>query len=252
MQEERSMHSDVCVVIPVRLQSERFPNKPLCLYKGKTLIHNVIEIATKLHFVDRIVVACSEDSREVQLICEEYQIDFLHVAENVSCGTEKVYYVHQLFPMHSYYMTIPVDEPSLDPAELNHVFSNYCDKPFTIATLFTEFFCEEDLLDEKSCKIVTFANSWKILYTSRAVIPAKKDGTLHELCFYKKHVGVFLFPAITANTKQFWHKTLLSSLEGLEQNMFLEYNFQGFKINHKGFGIDVKEQISRLEERMSH
>lgn len=244
------MKSKVCLVIPVRLASERFPNKPLELFRGKSLLQNSIDIAMKLDFVNNIVVASSEDDFRVESICLENMIEFLYIKEPVSCGTEKVHYVQKVFNNYTHYMTLPVDEPTINPEELNKWFLEYAKQPFTITTLYTDFFCESDLLDTRSCKIVTGAQN-NILYTSRAVIPSRKKAGFLPLDKYKKHIGVFIFPMEIADTRQYWKENEVSSLESLEQNMFLEYGFNCYKISHKGFGIDTPDQIQLLEERIS-
>jgi len=247
-----------CLVIPVRLESERFPNKPLTIYNGKTLLENSISIAKKLNFINKIVVASGNDDIRIKEICKKNKVDFLYINDEVSCGTERVYHIwkNKEYKNYEFYMVLPVDEPEIQPDEINKVwkehFLTFKDN-YRISTFYCDFYSKEDLIDIKSCKIIT-DKSDNILYTSRAVIPITKSGDIADLSIYKKHVGIFIFPnkLLEDHKLKIWTKNILSNLEGLEQNMFLGFNFNCFKINHIGFGIDIKEQIKILEERVKN
>ncbi len=252
MAKTKVIKEGVCAVIPLRLESERFPEKALAEINGMTLLEVSIKIAKELNFVDKIVVASGDDDDRIKEICNKEKVDFLYIEKEVSCGTERVFYVKKKFKDFKFYMTIPVDEPSINYIELNEMwkeeFSYFVDE-HVITTMYSDFYCEKDLLDTRSCKIISDA---KILYTSRAVIPAKKNGELHDLSNYKRHIGVFIFPEklLTHHGLKLWTETESSKLEGLEQNMFLGYDFQCIKVKHIGFGIDSPEQIKLLENRL--
>jgi 3-deoxy-manno-octulosonate cytidylyltransferase (CMP-KDO synthetase) len=241
--------NDVILTIPVRLESKRFPNKALSLFNGKTLIENAIEVAKKINFVNKIVVASGTDDVGIENICKKNNIEYLFIKEKVSYGTERVLYVKDKYPNYNYYMTLPVDEPAIIPDEINDVWDKIIkDRFITIATLYSDFYNEEDLSSINSCKIITSENN--VIYTSRAVIPASKNGKI-ELKNYKKHVGVFFFSnfILTFYNKKIWSNESFTLIESLEQNDFLPY-LTAYKIKHNGFGIDLKEDIKKLEERI--
>ena len=48
----------VCV-IPARLSSSRFPNKPLAKIKGREMVLRVADIASKSKYLDGIIIAIS-------------------------------------------------------------------------------------------------------------------------------------------------------------------------------------------------
>ncbi len=241
------MQNKVCLTIPVRLESERFPNKPLEKFNGISLLQHSIDIAKQLDFIDKIVIAHSEVSNEIQKICLKNNVSFFLSSENISCGTEKLLDTKRLYPQYDYYMTLPVDEPSIDPNELNRIWKEYKFGNW-ISTLYSDFYCIEDLIDFRSCKIVT-GNSNNVVYMSRSVIPSSKSGDIKNLDIYKKHLGVFIFPNEMI-TKELWTKNYLSEIESLEQNMFLDKKFYCYKVKHIGFGIDSQDQIKKLEDRI--
>ena len=249
------MSVKICLVIPVRLDSSRFPRKVLAKYNGKSLLANSLTIANNIKNklnVD-IFVATDSINKEILDTIEEFgATPFLMsnvVYPNISCGSERLKYVYNYIPTYDYYMTLPVDEPEIDAEEVVRAFGKMDDN--SVYTLWSRFFSEGDLVSNYSCKMVVEQDS--VIYTSRAVIPATKSGG-HELSIYKKHVGVFIFPnKILSKHSNIWEPTLSATLESLEQNMFIgkKFSFKAIEIKHDGFGVDSPEQINQLEKRFN-
>ena len=240
----------VCLIIPIRTGSTRFPNKFFSDFNGKPLVQHSIDIAKKLNFVDEIILSSSEFTDEAIQICIDNEIILYVNKEEVSCGSEKVLEISKEYPDFDFYVTLPADEPAIDPDELNRTWSKY-NLGFSnwISTLYCDFYNEYDLVDNKSCKIVT-GKSNKAVYFSRSIVPGSKNSGIQELSIYKKHVGVFIFPKNLIR-KKIWTKNYLSEIEGLEQNMFLDESFYCYKIKHIGFGVDSPEQTKKLEDRIN-
>ncbi len=253
------MKKKSCIIIPVRLDSERFPNKLLTEYNGLPIIQHVIKTAINIRFhlsnVD-IFIATNNYNSVISEITKKFNINYFIMNGEVSCGSERVKYVYQSHPSYNYYISLPADEPSMFSGELTKSINNIISyKNNALYTLYTQFYCQEDLEDVRSCKLIIDTGD-NVIYTSRAIIPASKSGDLHDLSIYKKHLGVFVFPNKLLKKKHMviWSKESLSSLEGLEQNMFInrDFTFKAIKTNHIGFGIDSPDQIKKLEERFKN
>ena len=68
----------VLLAIPVRLESERFPNKALVKFNGMSLLEISINTAKNLNFVDKIVIAHSgKVSSKIIKICQEQKVKLL-------------------------------------------------------------------------------------------------------------------------------------------------------------------------------
>jgi 3-deoxy-manno-octulosonate cytidylyltransferase (CMP-KDO synthetase) len=237
-------------IIAARLQSSRFPNKVLQQFNGKRIIDHVIENVRKMEFIDDIVIA-SDDEDFAKSLCKQYSFLSFHISHDVVCGSHRSYKYYLDNPDYDYYVSIPADEPAINPDEVNKALNSktilYSDE---IVTLYTKFYCYSDLISNLSCKIVTCANNYMI-YNSRNVVPVNKDGSHLELEQYKKHVGIFVFPRqVFDKYGDLWKNTI--SIESLEQNRFLQksLNVKLLEISHIGFGIDVFEQIKKLENRV--
>jgi len=248
------------VIIPARLKSERFPNKLLHTFCGKSIIQTVIDNTKKLNFSNRIILA----TKDTELIKIGKQNNLEIFETTARYGTEKIFNYYKQNPNYDYYISIPADEPTLNPDELNKFWEkqklslphNFIDTS-SIGTFYTDFYCLKDLISTLSCKIVTNKKNFA-LYFSRNIIPATKNNShFLPLSEYKKHVGVFIFPqsilkylgSILWNTE----KSKLAEFEGLEQNRFLDFGIDiiVYKIFHIGFGIDQPHQIKLLEKRLS-
>jgi 3-deoxy-manno-octulosonate cytidylyltransferase (CMP-KDO synthetase) len=241
-------------IVPFRLQSQRFPDKPLCSVFGKTLIENALDIAHAIGIGETILTAPETDYRHVSGkvpgLTDRF-FTFAPTSENCKSATERVLELYTKLD-GDLFISIPMDEPALIPAQIKKgiEFVKYdnCD----LLTLYCDFYCKEDAFSRLSAKIVT-NNHDEILYMSRAVVPLAKDGTI-VVQKLKKNVGVFYFKRDFLDKLAALHQTDtgLDRFEGLEQLRWLELGFtiKVLKIKHYGFGIDVPEQVKQLEKRI--
>jgi 3-deoxy-manno-octulosonate cytidylyltransferase (CMP-KDO synthetase) len=238
-------------IIPARLNSKRFPNKILYKFNEKRIIDHVIENARGLNFIDDIVIA-SDDIEFAKSLCDKYSfIKEYHISNDVTCGSHRAYKYFLENDNYDFYITIPADEPAINPIEVNKTFNNYNNiHLYEIITFYTKFYCKEDLISPLSCKIVATSDDYMI-YNSRTVVPVNKDATHLDLEQYKKHVGIFIFPnQVFFQYGDIWQNTV--DIESLEQNRFIQKRLKVkmLEIKHIGFGIDMPEQIKQLEERL--
>jgi len=243
-------------IIPARLDSSRFADKLLADINGKSILQNVVDYASRLDFVEKVVIAT--DSRRVMDLGGDMGVETFWT-EKARCGSERSFRYFEENPLIDYYVSIPADEPYIDPDEINRVWLDLHMDPglqgrMDIVTLFTRFYCEDDLKSRLSCKIVTDSRG-HMLYNSRSIIPATKSGNLLPLDQYKKHVGVFFFPNFffRDHGAELWDEapSRLADQEGLEQIRFIEKGFsvRVEEIHHIGFGIDSQEQLDTFVER---
>jgi 3-deoxy-manno-octulosonate cytidylyltransferase (CMP-KDO synthetase) len=179
------------------------------------------------------------------------------------CGSERSYSYFLSDASFDYYVSIPSDEPYIDPEEVNKAWKVYSSlqrkKDSEITTLYTKFFNRDDLDSRLSCKIVSNENS-EALYFSRQIIPTTKleeDRVKIQLSTYKKHIGIFIFPRewMEHCARFLWDDRIsdLASIESLEQNRFLEFGttVKLLEIKHVAFGIDSPYQVKMLEDRLN-
>lgn len=247
--------SEITVVIPFRLDSNRFPGKALCKYRGKTLVEHALLNSSRLPARSMVLTAPEKDLEATRAAVDLSVFENLELLpSSADCGsaTERMLEIYgQLWG--PYFMMMPIDEPALDPAELAAALTNetVSDKVEAL-TFYCDFYSSDDYLSPLSAKVVA-DDQGKMLYMSRSVIPVRKDGST-DPGLLKKNVGAVLFPRAFLDRLEEWRgtKTDLDRIEDLEQLRWLELGLtvQCIKIHHIGLGIDVPEQVAILESRV--
>jgi CMP-2-keto-3-deoxyoctulosonic acid synthetase len=249
-----ALWNNVTIIVPFRLGSDRFPNKALSLFRGKTLVEHAIDNAA-LFSPRRIVLTAPREDLEV--LGREIEIDPEMVISRptphtCASATERVVLLYREFD-GDLFLSLPIDEPAIMPSQICDAITDIdAFDGAGVITFYCDFFAKEDYLSSLSAKIVTDRRGM-MLYMSRGIIPARKDGSVDQGAL-KKNVGASLF------RRAFLEKlesetdtpTTLDRHEGLEQLRWLELGLpiKCFKVRHIGFGIDVPEQILMLEERL--
>ena len=106
------------IVIPVRMASNRFPNKPMALIKGKPMIQRVWEQAVSSKIGD-VIVAC----------CEKEVYDFIVFLggtaqltdPNLPSGTDRVYAAiqkHSNINQYDSIINLQGDMPLISPEDI--------------------------------------------------------------------------------------------------------------------------------------
>lgn len=248
------MKNKILIIIPARLDSSRFPNKLLQSLGGIKILDRIINIA-KACKPDKLVLAT--DSKYLETLYKE-EIDVLLMDEEAWCGSQRAYYVYKKYPKYDYYITIPSDEPMIDPEELKKSLASYFKSKTSLIATMVSSWDPNDLeryKSSRSCKVVTFGDY--ILYFSRAVVPRLKDDS-NSMDYSKKHLGVFIFS--NKLFKKYGDKAWanyfgsIAKTEGLEQTIFLENGFKVryIPINHPLHGVDTVEDLQQLEEKIDN
>jgi 3-deoxy-manno-octulosonate cytidylyltransferase (CMP-KDO synthetase) len=245
---------ELAAVVPFRLTSQRFPDKPLARFRGLPLIEHALASARRL--AETVVLTGpAEDLDRVTTALPAIRGQARLVPSPAACrsGTERLV---AIFPGLDarLFLTIPVDEPTLDAGEIARALRTPgLFDGSGIVTFTCPFFAPQDYLTPLSAKVVT-DRAGRLLYMSRAAIPVRKDGTVDPAAL-GKHVGAFVFTrdALEKLATLAGVPTRLDRLEGLEQLRWLELGLSVscVPIRHIGFGIDVPEQLALLEERMA-
>lgn len=247
---------DVLKIIPFRLESSRFPQKALASFCGKTLLERMVDIAERIPG-DRLVVTAP--ARDIERVARELpacraRCRFVVTSSECRSATERAVELSQSEPA-DLYVTLPVDEPLLDPDEVGRILAEHADafaRGGSAHTLWCRFWRLEDARTPLSAKIVVGEHE-RVLYMSRAMVPLSKSGGV-DLDAMRKHVGVFFFPR--SFLRELYERadetSRLDRFEGLEQLRWLELGMPLLvhEIRHRGFGVDEPDQLAELEERM--
>lgn len=115
------MH-DVLIAIPARMQSSRFPGKPLAMKNGLPLVLHVVKRA--LQVTDRVIV-CT-DSHEVAEACRGECEVYLATCDDAWCGTARIGHAARALSFFFGKRAVvnwQVDEPYVEPSAVEEMLT---------------------------------------------------------------------------------------------------------------------------------
>ena len=230
-------------IIPARLGSTRFPEKPLAMLGGKCLITRVWEAVVATELFDEVIVAT--DSKRIldvvlaaggkaQMTSSEHPSGSDRVAE-VASGLEADIIVN-----------VQGDEPFITADVLKPLLDSFLDDAVQMASLMTPILDAEQLDDPGIVKVVTDA-AGKALYFSRSLIPFDRDGSSGYN--YMRHIGVYAWRRETLLRFVSLGMGRLERVEKLEQLRALENGIaiRMVETDYQGIGIDTPEDLEKAE-----
>ena len=231
------------IIIPARMASQRFPNKPMALIDGIPMIQRVWEKA-KLANIGEVVVAC----------CEKIVFDKINsiggtaimTNPDLPSGTDRVYEIINNHPNANQFeciINLQGDMPLVNPNDIQKV-SLPLIQGFDIGTLVTHISKEE----EKNINITKAKVNW-----------IKRENIGEAIDFYKKpkkvlkniyhHIGIYSFRinslkkfiGLKPSENELFHK--LEQWRALDSNMTIGTKY----IDESYFGIDTEEDLLKAE-----
>jgi len=234
------------IVIPVRMASRRFPNKPMNLIKGKPMIQRVWEQAVSSSLGD-VIVACCE--REVQDLIVSLDGKAVLTDPNLPSGTDRVYAAiqkHSNINQYDSIINLQGDMPLIDPKDIEQV--NFpLRQGYDIGTLVTSL---KDDNETKDINITKANIEWiKKELIGRAIDFNKNIHSLTGKNNYH-HVGIYSFryqtlkkfvslpPSINEINRK------LEQWRALDAKMTIGVSY----VKDVPISVDTKEDLIHVEE----
>ena len=242
--------SDLIIIVPARLASQRFPRKLLHTVRGKPLI---------LWTADRLAVEAPEypvhfavADPELQSVLEDAGYQAHLTDPDLPTGTDRVAALNETLgaPM---VINAQADEPLVGGAQL-HALANLLLQGAEMCTLACPFHEEQDFRDPNQVK-VTLDASGKALYFSRASIPFHRgDASWAGSTLAFRHLGLYGYSADFLQRFVGLPQTPLEKSERLEQLRALEHGHDVMvsMTQDVTVGIDVPADIQRFEKCLDH
>jgi len=231
-------------IIPARMASTRFPEKPLAMLSGFPLIQHVYAAAEKADSISETWVA-TDDSAIFNSV-ESFGGKAVMTRADHASGTDRIVEAIEKInnPDIDIVVNIQGDEPVIEPASINKcVEALNCKKTADWATLIYPI-SEDD--NPNIVKVVCDKNNFA-LYFSRALIPFVRDGSGSANRF--AHIGLYAYRLNAIKKFAELPPSPLEQTEKLEQLRALE---NGMKIacaevEHASPGVDTKEDLQFVE-----
>jgi len=239
----------VLAIIPARMQSNRFPGKPLELILGMSMLQHCHERALlALDSNSLFVATCDEEIMEHVaefggnsiLTSADHETATGRVAEAVSLIEARDQIVATEIVM------IQGDEPLYPPAALNKVIAKLQDESTEVVGLMSPSDNEPEINNEDNVKVVASFND-RALYFSRKPIPShyRTTSSLHAyiqngiIGFKRQRLDWFLRTPPTA----------LELLESIDMLRFIEHGLPVHMVNSLSHmvGVDTPTDLALAE-----
>lgn len=182
------------IVIPARMASTRFPNKPLALIQGVPMIERVWRIAQAVTGVDQIYIAT--DDKSLQEFVASLGASVLMTSSSCLTGMDRVAEVAQILGHpDAIFFNLQGDAVLTPPWIIQSVIEEMASDPSvqiaTPAVLLTgealHQFVQDKRQGSSSGTAVVFDRHKNALYFSKALLPYQREGTANIY----RHIGLY-------------------------------------------------------------
>ena len=224
---------NVCIIIPSRMSSSRFPGKPLVDINGKSMIRRVYD-RCKESLADKVIIS-TEDEEIYEHAIKFSECDLTPKFEN---GTLRVCYSARNLPYEfDYVINVQGDEPNINIDFLNKFIRDLIEIEQGTILTGASLLKQDQLRDPNSVKLIRHIDR-KILGFSRSPI-------FYYSSDVHKHIGIYGFCYKDIDTIYKINPTPLSIQNSLEQISWLE---NGFKMEYTlcetdAFSVDVPSDL---------
>ena len=234
-------------VIPARIESTRFPGKPLALLAGRPILQHVYDAVRRSHRADRIVVAT--DSDEIAVKAAGFGAEVCRTRADHATGSDRVAEVASRLGLgFDAIVNVQGDQPRLSPDAVQEAIRALALDPMTpVATVAAPDTDRAAYESPHVVKVVCDLEG-RALYFSRAPLGGAEDadGTWRFL----HHLGVYAFRPEVLGAFASWPESPQERAEKLEQLRLLEHGIRirVTLVRQVSRGVDTPEDLAALEK----
>ena len=232
-------------LIPARMQSSRFPGKPLFLIMGKPMIYWVYNRAVQVKELDEIYIITEDEI--IKNECKKLNIPCILDNKKSTVALERLSRVSRKLD-GDIYLNIQGDEPIISIQAIEQIITNmikFEDVYYLgLRSLITS---KEEFFNKNTVKVVV-DNEEYAMYFSRSGIPNK----FSDLDNFKV-LGLYGYRAEFLNKFITLPKSNLEYLEGgveMLRAMQSGYKIKVIKTEHSSLGVDTIEDAYKVENIM--
>ena len=235
----------IIIVIPARLKSSRFPEKPIKKILGIPMIIRVARICEKIIKRDNIIIAT--DSNKILRLVEEYKFKGMLTSKNCLTGTDRVSEIAS--KVHAnIYVNVQGDEPLILPKDIKKIIEAKIKNKNKVICGYSEISNDINPKSNSIPKVVMNEKN-ELIYISRSLIPGSKK----KLTKYNKQVCIYAFNKEELNLFiNFKRKSKIEYLEDIEILRFYEFNKKILMVKTSGnsIAVDYPSDIKKVEKKL--
>ncbi|MDB4360776.1 3-deoxy-manno-octulosonate cytidylyltransferase [Akkermansiaceae bacterium] len=238
----------VAALIPARLASTRFPEKPLALILGKPMILWVAELTAKAVGLENTYVAT--DAEKIAKVVRTAGFQVVMTSPDALTGTDRIAEAAMQIDA-DVFINVQGDEPMLDPASITSVIEAAKLHPETVINGYAPIPQSEDPTNVNLPKCA-IASDGRLLYMSRAAVPAYKDYHKRQAVYYKQ-VCIYAFTRKQLEAYvSVCEKAPCEQSEDIEILRFLDLGYEVRMIELPGdtLAVDAPSDVELVESAM--
>ena len=228
--------NDICICIPARYASSRFPGKLLCKIDGQSVLERTCRRALECKMASQIFILTDHETISNAMKSIEFGDRVTIVLNTIETrnGTERIGKNLKFIPeKYKLVVNIQGDEPFVDSRNVDYVIKNHIAahqgsneeyKDIFFSTLHQQI---DDMhyLQQTSCvKIIVSRKNNAMLY-SRNIIPWNKDGVVRSNTKYYSCTGLYVYNRERLEEYNALEDTEHQIEEDVEQMKVLEHGF---------------------------
>jgi 3-deoxy-manno-octulosonate cytidylyltransferase (CMP-KDO synthetase) len=231
----------ILTLIPSRLASTRFPNKPLADIHGKPMIVRAYEQAL-LAGVGKVFVASGD--AEINAAVEAHGGQAILTDPALPSGSDRIWAATQTLiagghPQPDIIINAQGDEPLLPPELITQAIAAFATHPQADVITFAHPITNPDELTNPTKVKVVCAEDGRALYFSRAGIPHGASTMLRHIGFYAYRYAA-LQRSVSAPPSPLELQEKLEQLRGLEMGL----TYYVLTTHHEPVGVDTPADLA--------
>lgn len=245
---------NIVAVIPARMNSSRFPGKPMESLLGMPMIGHCYKRAIMSEILDDVYVATCDSVIYDYIISIGGKAVMTLDSHEMACdrAAEAMFKIEKINKNKiDILLMLQGDEPMVTPKSINEVLKPLInDSKIKIANLYKEINSVHEFEDPNEVKVIMDKSNYAMYFT-REPIPSRKKGVLNVPMFKQICSIPFRRDFLLEFSKM--NRTPLEIVEGIDMNRILE-NSQKVKMVYsedESYSVDSPADISRVIEFLS-
>lgn len=237
----------VVIVIPARMRSTRFPEKPIKEILGVPMVIRVAKICEEILKRKHIYIAT--DSKKIINLANENNFKSIITSKSNLTGTDRVAEVATKI-RGNIFINVQGDEPLISSKDIKKVINAKIKNKNKVICGYSKLGKNEDSKSNSIPKVVMNEKN-ELIYISRSPIPGSKK----KIKEYNKQVCIYAFNKSELKLfKNFNRKGNLEAIEDIEILRFFELKKKVLmvKTNGNSIAVDYPKDIRKVERIIIH
>ena len=237
------------IVIPARMGSWRFPDKPLTPIKGMPMIEHVYRRSCLVSNVDKVVLAICEEKLEEA--CHKLQMEYVMTDREQPTAIDRVGEAARSLGYTGHddiVINVQGDEPAVPPPVIEFVSELLLKYPNVGCANPVERITDKTELDNPHRIKAVLSNNERLIYLTRQSIPSSEFDIDNEATFYRQ-TCVMSFRGDFLQKFCLMPQTNLELVEGIDMLRLIQndYPIACSIIDDATYPVDVLDDIKTIE-----